>query len=67
MIIVTWLLLRELYALKVMLLQLPPLSDAGSVTRWIVEGELELGEKPPKPMRETEEENQKTTKNILAP
>ena len=52
---------------KVTLLQLPPPLDASFVERGIVEGKREPGEKLPKPMRETGEENQKTTENILAP
>ena len=60
---------RELSALKVTLLQLPPSSDTSSAERGIVEGELEWepGEKSLNPMRETGEENWETTENILAP
>ena len=69
LIVVTWILLRELSAPKVTLLQLPPSSDASSADCGIAEGELEgePGEKPPNPMKETGEENWETTENILAP
>ena len=52
---------------KITLLQLPFSLDASSVERGIVEGKRKPGKKSPKPMRETGEENQKATENILAP
>ena len=51
----------------VTLLQLPLSLDVSSVECGIVEGKWEPGKKPPNLMRETGEENRKTTKNILAP
>ena len=69
LVVVTWLLLWELSALKVTLLQLLLSSDASFAERKIVEGELEweLGEKLSNPMRETKEENRGINENILAP
>ena len=52
---------------KVTLLQLPPFLDASSVKRGIIKEKWKPSKKPPNPMRETEEENRETTKNILAP
>ena len=51
---------------EVTLLQLPPSSDVSSVERGIVEEKWEPDKKPPNLMKETEEENRKTTENILA-
>ena len=50
-----------------MLLQLPFSLDTSSVERGIVEGKWKPGKKLSNRMRETEEENRKTTENILAP
>ena len=66
-VIITWLPVWKLFAPKITLLQLLPSSDTSSAERKIVEREWEPGEKPPNPMRKTEEENQKINKNILAP
>ena len=52
---------------KVTLLQLSPFSDVGFVERGIIKKKWEPSKKPPNLMRETEEENWKTIKNILAP
>ena len=49
------------------LLQLPPFSDSSLGERGIVEKKWKSGEKPPNPMRKTEEDNRETTKNILTP
>ena len=51
---------------EVTLIQLPPSLDASFVERGIVEGKWEPSKKPPNPMRETGEENQETSENILA-
>ena len=51
---------------EVTLLQLPLSSDASSVKYGIVERKKEPSKKPPKPMRETEEENRETNENILS-
>ena len=69
LVVVTWLMLWELSALKVTLLQLPLSSDASSAEHGIVERELEWepGEKLPNQWWETEEENRGTNENILAP
>lgn len=58
------------FALNVMLLQLLPFLDASfaKYKSCLLKKNLKqrLGEKPPNLMRETEEKNQKTNKNILA-
>ena len=66
-IVVMWLLLWELSALRVTLLQLLLSLDASSNECKINEGKWRPSEKPPNSMRKTGEENQETTKNILAP
>ena len=67
-VIITWLLLQELSAPKVTLLQLPPFLDMSFVEYGIVKGKLEWesDKKPLNPMRKTEEENRETNENILA-
>ena len=52
---------------KVTLLQLPLSSNASSVACGIVERKWEPGKKPPNLMRQTGQENQKTSESILAP
>ena len=50
-----------------MLFQLLPSLDAKSVERGIIEEKWKLSEKPPNLIRETEEKNRETIRNILAP
>ena len=67
LVVVMWLLLQELFALKIILFQLSPPSDLSSAERGnYLEKKWELSKKSLNLIRKTGKENREITDNILA-